>query len=183
MAHPAVRSHHPRQIRLAAAAAALMLAGTASAQDAAFRVRSDFQAPLNADAGWLGAPNEEVTVPADRPFRLRMEIEPTRGSAEYRLQARRNGGSWEPVEAHDFPYPERELKLDFTKATPGSTPPGWVIAAGASKSLAIVADGTRSVMRASAGERGLQDSRDRREVDIIKKGVSALDTPGPVGGL
>ncbi|MFC7499228.1 hypothetical protein ACFQRC_08340 [Enterovirga sp. GCM10030262] len=156
MAHPIDASaHRLRHLRLASAAAALMLAGAAHAQDPAFRIRSDFQAPLNADAGWAGEPNAEVTVPADRPFRLRMEIEQSRAPADYRLQARRNGGRWETVEAHDFPYPQRELKLDFDEGAPGSTPPGWVVVAGAPKGLAVVEDGPRRVMRAGGGQRGM----------------------------
>lgn len=41
---------------------------------AAFRVRSDFTAGLNADAGWARALNEDVTIHADRPFRIRYEV-------------------------------------------------------------------------------------------------------------
>lgn len=76
-----------------------------------FRVRADFAAPLNADRGWVGALNEPVTVQADRPFRLRFELERgagAGGATEFRLQVRRNGGDWTPVEAHDFPHPESE---------------------------------------------------------------------------
>ena len=156
MAHPIDASaHRLRHLRLASAAAALMLAGAAHAQDTAFRIRSDFPAPLNADAGWAGEPNEEVIVPADRPFRLRMEIQQSRVPADYRLQVRRNGGLWETVEAHDFPYPQRQLKLGFDEGAPGSTPSGWVVVAGPPEGLAIVEDGPRRVMRASGGERGM----------------------------
>ena len=42
---------------------------------AAFRVRTDFTASLNADQGWAGAFNENVTIHADRPFRVRVEVE------------------------------------------------------------------------------------------------------------
>jgi hypothetical protein len=83
-----------------------LLAGTwPSAGPGGFRVRSDFSAGLNADTGWAGAVNEHVAVQADRPFRLRFEVETDR-SGPFRLQARRNGGAWEPLEAHDFPHPE-----------------------------------------------------------------------------
>jgi len=76
-----------------------------------FRVRSDFSAELNTDQGWAGALNENVTIHADRPFRIRFEVEgapgPT-GSSQYRLQYRRNAGDWTDVEAHDFPHPESD---------------------------------------------------------------------------
>jgi hypothetical protein len=73
-----------------------------------FRVRADFTAPLNADRGWAGALNEDVTVSADRPFRIRFEVGSGRasGSQQFRLQYRRNGGGWTDVEAHDFPKPD-----------------------------------------------------------------------------
>ena len=75
-----------------------------------FRVRSDFTAPLNADQGWAGALNEDVTINADRPFRVRFEVEGggASGSQQFRLQYRRNGGDWTDVEAHDFPKPDSD---------------------------------------------------------------------------
>ncbi len=71
----------------------------------AFRIRADRSAGLNDDAGWAGALNENVTVYADQPFRLRFEIESS-GDSLYRLQYRRNEGAWSDIEAADFPYPE-----------------------------------------------------------------------------
>ena len=82
---------------------------TAGAAQPGFRVRSDFTAPLNADRGWAGALNQNVTVYADRPFRIRFEVD--RGSSTssgFRLQYRRNGGEWTDVEAHDFPKPDSD---------------------------------------------------------------------------
>lgn len=76
---------------------------------AGFRVRADFSAELNADQGWAAALNENATVAADRPFRLRFEVERPAGArvdGPFRLQYRRNGGEWAAVEAHDFPHPE-----------------------------------------------------------------------------
>jgi hypothetical protein len=76
---------------------------------ASFRVRSDFTAPLNSDQGWAGAVNEDVTVYADRPFRVRFSAErgpAATGSQPFQLQYRRNQGDWTLVEAHDFPHPE-----------------------------------------------------------------------------
>jgi hypothetical protein len=76
-----------------------------------FRVRSDFTAPLNSDRGWAGTLNEDVTIYADRPFRVRFEVEAAEGSSgrqQFRLQYRRNSGDWTDVEAHDFPHPESD---------------------------------------------------------------------------
>jgi hypothetical protein len=94
-------------VLLAAAAAGL---STLHAQPA-FRVRSDFGADLNSGQGWAGALNESVTIQADRPFRIRFEVEVPQTSGEaqpLRLHYRRNGGEWIGVEAHDFPHPESE---------------------------------------------------------------------------
>ncbi len=76
-----------------------------------FRVRSDFAAGLNSDAGWAGALNENVVIHADRPFRIRFEVEQANESSspqQFRVQYRRNAGEWTDVEAHDFPHPESE---------------------------------------------------------------------------
>jgi hypothetical protein len=81
------------------------------ARQTSFRVRSDFSAPLNSDQGWAGAPNEDVTIYADRPFRVRFEVEPpasSTGSQQFRLQYRRNASDWADVEAHDFPKPDSQ---------------------------------------------------------------------------
>jgi hypothetical protein len=66
-----------------------------------FRIRADFAAGLNDDRGWAA---EGAAVQADRPFRIRFEAEAASGP--FRLQVRRNGASWEPLEAHDFPHPK-----------------------------------------------------------------------------
>jgi hypothetical protein len=94
----------------------LLMAGCGGdrGQDAAgaqpgFRVRSDFASALNSDQGWAGALNENVTVNADQPFRVRFEVErpaDSTGNWQLRLQYRRNEGDWTDVEAHDFPHPE-----------------------------------------------------------------------------
>lgn len=58
------------------AACCLLGASLAEAGDrTGFRVRADDSAALNSDAGWAGALNEDVAIVADRPFRLRFEIE------------------------------------------------------------------------------------------------------------
>ena len=102
---------------------------SAMADEPAFRIRSDFSAPLNADTGWAGDVNETVTVFADQPFRLRMEV--IKGNLKdygrYKLQARRNGGAWETVEAHDFPYPQSEVRYDFTGTDKDRLPQHWTL--------------------------------------------------------
>lgn len=106
----------PRMKPYRFSAALLSFAIVASAHGAssgpvAFRVRSDFTAPLNADQGWAAALNGNATVNADQPFRLRFEVERAGGASSaqpYRLQARRNGEAWQNLDAHDFPHPESE---------------------------------------------------------------------------
>jgi hypothetical protein len=78
-------------------------------RQSAFRVRSLVDAPLNADRGWAGTLNENVTVRVDQPFRIRFELEGSAGVSgqqAFRVQCRRNGGEWANVEAEDFPMSE-----------------------------------------------------------------------------
>lgn len=94
--------------------------GTACTQTS-FRIRADHTAPLGADAGWAAAEGEAATVLADRPFRVRFELEagPAEATARYfELQYRRNGGEWTDVEAGDFPYPFNETPPVSTVSTP-----------------------------------------------------------------
>jgi hypothetical protein len=82
------------------------------ARQTAVRVRSDFDAGLNADRGWAGPPNQAVTLPVEAPFRLRFEVETpldTPFVERFRLQYRRNGQDWRPVLAADFPYATAEV--------------------------------------------------------------------------
>jgi hypothetical protein len=125
---------------------------------AAFRVRSDFAAGLNSDQGWAGALNENVTVSADQPFRIRFEMEgnaTATGTRQFQLQYRRNEGEWTAVEAHDFPHPERDLTLRFARAEVGGAPQGWSVAQGSSDGLTIAAEGRQNVLRAQAGQEAL----------------------------
>ena len=95
------------------AACGVPAAQAPSVTQSAFRVRADFTVPLNDDGGWAGAINENVTVYADRPFRIRFEAQnagTAGGGHQFRLQYRRNGGDWTDVEAHDFPKPADEGK-------------------------------------------------------------------------
>ena len=120
----------------------------------AFRVRSDFAAPLNQDTVWAGALGENVVIQADRPFRIRMEVE---GSGEgtagpLGLQVRRNEGPWISLEAHDFPYSQRSEEVAFGDAEVGAMPPGWTVARGSESGMTVVEEGGERVLRAQAGE-------------------------------
>lgn len=128
-----------------------------AAGEPGFRVRADVSTPLNADAGWAGALNEPVTMAVDRPFRLRIEaaLPAAATSQPLQLQYRRNGGEWFAVGAHDFPYPEREIEVDFADAEAGSTPAGWRVVTGAGADLTAAADADASVLRATAGDEPL----------------------------
>lgn len=129
-----------------------------AADDPGFRVRADFSAPLNADTGWAAELNENVSVTVDRPFRLRFEVELTEPVARQdglRLQYRRNEGDWAPVEAHDFPYPLREVEIDFSDARSGVIPEDWRVASGENTSITVAKVGELQVMRASAGAEAL----------------------------
>jgi len=99
----------------------------------AFRVRSDAAAPLNADEGWAGKLNEAVTVPADQPFRLRLEAAvpgESSGPRRYRLEFRRNDGAWQPLPAENFPQPEKVHELDMAPASDGTFDSVWQIIEG-----------------------------------------------------
>lgn len=83
----------------------------------AFRIRSDFDAALNADTGWAADLNQPAVVQADQQFRLRFEIESSAGEGseqQFRLQYRRNEGSWESLTAEDHPFPIKEVSLDLS---------------------------------------------------------------------
>lgn len=94
----------------------------------AFRIRSDFDTDLNADGGWAAALNQPAVVQADQPFRLRFEVESAVDAGakhRFRMQFRRNQGPWEPLAAEDFPYPLKELKLDFSTRPAGQPASTW----------------------------------------------------------
>jgi hypothetical protein len=119
----------------------------------AFRVRSDFSVPLNSDQGWAGAINENVTIQADQPFRVRFEAESpsqTTGDRQFRLQYRRNQGDWTDVEAHDFPHPLREIDVDFKDADIGSTAKGWRTVSSDPSGLAVTLQDSAKVLQTRA---------------------------------
>ena len=135
----------------AAGAMAMLQACATTPQDGLFRVRSDFAAPLNADTGWAGEAGEAVTVEADRPFRLRMEVEARGAGTAHTLQVRRNAGAWTTVEAQGFPYPKREIEVDFAALGPGTIPPGWSVTTGLPIGFAIFDDVPGNVLRGTGG--------------------------------
>jgi hypothetical protein len=117
-----------------------------------FRVRSDFAVSLNSNQGWAGALNQNVSVTADKPFRLRFEVDrpaASTGSGQFRLQMRRNNGDWTNVDAHDFPHPERNLAVRFAKEEIGGKPKGWSAVHGTA-GMIVAAEGEQQIFRASA---------------------------------
>jgi hypothetical protein len=79
----------------------------ASDEVTGWRVRADNTIDLNDDAGWAASENARATVAVDQVFRIRFEVERRDpGPARLRLESRRNGGPWFPLEAHDHPYPD-----------------------------------------------------------------------------
>ena len=123
-----------------------------------FRVRSGFNAALNSEEGWAGALNENVTVYADRPFRIRFELEQPSGPAaglQFRLQYRRNKGAWTFVEAHDFPHPERDISIDFTEHEAGTRPEGWSVVKGNPSGLIIATNNNQTVLRVKSDQEPL----------------------------
>ena len=121
----------------------------------AFRVRSDFAARLNANQGWAGQQNEDVTVLADRPFRIRFEAELSHTPESFRLQYRRNRADWKFVEAYDFPNPAADVVFDFSSFAAGSTPSTWTIASGDKANLVVKDTGVDKILRADAGDTSL----------------------------
>ena len=72
----------------------------------AFRVRSDFDIELDQDKGWAAEVNIAPSLTVDSPFRIRFEVESDTSiyRRQYSLQYRWNNGTWNYVEAQEFPY-------------------------------------------------------------------------------
>jgi hypothetical protein len=78
------------------------------ARQTAYRIRTGFDAGLNADSGWAAGLDQPATVSVEQPFRIRFEVETPADAPfveRFRLQYRRNDGDWRPVLVGDFPYP------------------------------------------------------------------------------
>jgi hypothetical protein len=102
--------------------------------------------------------NENVTVYADRPFRIRFEMEqasPPAAGLQFQLQYRRNKGDWTYAEVHDFPHPERDISIAFTEHEEGKRPEGWSIVKGNPSGLIIATDNNRNVLRAKSDQEPL----------------------------
>jgi hypothetical protein len=87
------------------------------------RLRTDFEAELNADEGWADLTGI-ATVHADRPFRLRFEVEAPDSSAGLGLEVRRNRGAWTRILARDFPYPDEISTPPVSIISPSAWVPG-----------------------------------------------------------
>ena len=120
-----------------------------------FRIRSDFSAALNSEQGWAGELNDNVTVFADQPFRIRFELERPAGpvsSQQFRLQYRRNSGVWTDIEAHDFPHPERDISVDFRRLETGTRPAGWTVVKGNSAEMVVTTDNHKNILQVKADQ-------------------------------
>ncbi|NDY95654.1 hypothetical protein [Wenzhouxiangella limi] len=94
----------------------------------AFRIRGDADAGLNVDEGWAAPVNQAATVLADRPFRLRFEVEAGEHDTaprQYRLEFRRNNGEWRPLPAENFPQPAKLLELGLDPSAQGPIERLW----------------------------------------------------------
>ena len=120
----------------------------------AYRVRTDFNAMLNADSGWAAEVNQPARVQADQPFRLRLEVEhgDSAESSRYGLQVRRNGGSWQPLGAENFPKPAKVLTLDFEDHPQDALREQWQWASGGRAALEWAGEGGDGYLRVEAGE-------------------------------
>ncbi len=129
-------------------------AATAAAEfrQTAYRVRADFAAPLNADSGWAADSNTPAVVRADHPFRLRLEVEAPEDAAaqQFQLEFRRNEGNWEPLAAEDFPYPVKELALNFSREQDTSPAETWNLIAGDASALVWQQEGDSGFLRMTA---------------------------------
>lgn len=152
---PVRRANALRMLLLAGLASGAIGCVPTSSQELTYRVRADLNAPLNADTGWAGPTGEAVTIAADQPFRLRIESTSGAPDTSLRLQARRNGGEWANLDAQGFPYPKRELELEFSEYAPGSPLADWRVHAGMAGDLAVAQDGPDSVLRAKGGAAGI----------------------------
>lgn len=127
-------------------------------QQTAFRVRSDFTADLNADQGWAGDLNENVTINVEEPFRIRFELESVAEASRerrFRLQYRHNSGAWRNVDAQKFPYPERELELDFKNDEVGEAPDDWRLVQGNASDMEVAASEEQPFLQVRTGQEPL----------------------------
>lgn len=149
------RSGNPGEASMGESASGAATAESGRDRQTAFRVREDFEAGLNSDAGWAGDVNVAASVVADRPFRLRFEVESkdeASVSRRYRLEVRRNGGEWAPLPAENFPQPEKLHELDLGSPADASPDTHWRIEQGRAESMSLRADDGAAHLRLEAGD-------------------------------
>jgi len=96
-------------------------AATSPFQQTAFRIRADASSGLNADSGWAADVNGAATLPVEKPFRIRFEVEASDedlSPTPFQLQVRHGDGPWETVSARDFPYPSGSTPLVSIVSSP-----------------------------------------------------------------
>lgn len=126
---------------------------TPADRQTAFRIRGDFSAGLNDDSGWASAVDQPATVTADQPFRIRFEVE-AGGRWEPRqfgLQYRRNGGTWKPLLAEDFPYPQKLARLE-TAAIDEGVKQAFELRSGPLANLNLIDDGPTNRVRVETSD-------------------------------
>lgn len=124
----------------------------------AFRVRSQFDVPLNDNGGWASDTNESATVFADEPFRIRFEVEAAEADntgRRYRLDVRRNNGEWEPLGAENFPQPAKAYELDFERQPSDAMDELWHVLSGDASALSWTANGDEGHLTLQADDEAL----------------------------
>jgi len=150
-----------------------------------YRVRARRDAPLATDGSWAAPLSAPATVPADSPFRVRLELAPPDDLDTdcLRLQYRRNTGEWLAVEAHDFPYPLRELELTFAADAAGTRPAGWRVASGAADGLGVAMDRAMDPTMDRAIDRAIDNEDAVLRVSAEENALIALyPAPWPLEG-
>ena len=130
----------------------------AADQQTAFQVRFDFRAGLNADRGWAGGRNEDVTVNVEEPFRLRFELESDAEASKersFRLQYRHNGGAWTNVDAQRFPKPVLAYELNFEDNEVGGVPEDWHIVYGNASDMEVSGGEEQLFLQVKTGQESL----------------------------
>ncbi|MEE4640007.1 MAG: hypothetical protein V2J42_14835 [Wenzhouxiangella sp.] len=129
--------------------------GVSIDRQTAFRVRADVDAGLNVDEGWLAQVNQGGTVVADRPFRLRFEVEaaePDVTPRQYRLEFRRNGGEWLSLQAENFPQPAKLHELPLDSSAEGLIEQRWRLTQGMPSALQWRSDESGGYLRVEVSD-------------------------------
>jgi len=132
--------------------------GSGADRQTAFRVRSDAQVGLDADQGWAADVNQPASVEADHPFRLRFEVEASgemTSPRRYRLEWRRNGSTWAPLPAENFPQPEKLHELDLGSPADGAFNRRWRFERGDEAAMRWHTDDQDGYLRVETGEQAM----------------------------